>query len=68
MTNMSKTENVIQKENVVQAIIVADTFDDEFVPISDSIPHVKTLIDSIIMIQIYNVISGSSTYFEQAYN
>lgn len=39
---MSKSKEVIQKENVVQAIIVADTFDDEFRPISDTIPHVRT--------------------------
>lgn len=38
---MSKKEKVLQKENVVQAIIVADTFDDEFVPICNTIPHVN---------------------------
>ncbi|CAH1159671.1 unnamed protein product [Phaedon cochleariae] len=35
----SQTKDITRKENVVQAIIVADTFGDEFVPISDTIPH-----------------------------
>lgn len=38
---MSKSKQVMEKENVVQAIVVTDTFNDEFVPISDTIPHVR---------------------------
>lgn len=30
------------QKDVVQAVVVADTFDDNFVPISDSIPLVST--------------------------
>lgn len=40
---MSKSKDIVQKENVVQAILVADTFGDQFVPISDSIPHVSMI-------------------------
>lgn len=40
---MSKTKEVVQNENVIQAVIVADTFDDEFIPISDTIPHVSQI-------------------------
>lgn len=36
-----KTKNIIQKENITQAIIVADTFNDEFLPVSDTIPLVR---------------------------
>lgn len=39
---MSKKNNkVIKNENVIQAIVIADTFGDEFVPISNDIPHVR---------------------------
>lgn len=41
---MSKSKQVVEKENVVQAIVVADTFDDEFVPLSDTTPHVGNVI------------------------
>lgn len=46
---MLKSKEVMDKENVVQAIIVADTFDDEFRPISDTIPHVR---ESIYFIRV----------------
>ncbi|CAG9838374.1 unnamed protein product [Diabrotica balteata] len=36
---MSNKKEIVQKEKTVQAIIVADTFTDEFIPISNSIPH-----------------------------
>ncbi|XP_030765131.1 translation initiation factor eIF-2B subunit epsilon isoform X3 [Sitophilus oryzae] len=35
---MSKLKQSVTKENVVQAILVADTFEDEFVPISNNLP------------------------------
>lgn len=39
---MSKKNNeVIKNENTIQAIVIADTFADEFVPISNDIPHVS---------------------------
>lgn len=38
------SKQVIEKENVVQAIVVADTFDDEFIPLSDTTPHVGNFI------------------------
>ncbi|KAG5897934.1 hypothetical protein JTB14_014048 [Gonioctena quinquepunctata] len=34
----NKSKELVHKENAVQAVVVADTFGDEFVPISDSIP------------------------------
>ncbi|XP_023012406.2 eukaryotic translation initiation factor 2B subunit epsilon isoform X1 [Leptinotarsa decemlineata] len=34
----SKNKEIVCKENAVQAIVVADTFGDEFVPVSDTIP------------------------------
>ncbi|KAJ8975017.1 hypothetical protein NQ317_012455 [Molorchus minor] len=37
----NKKNEIIKKESLVQAIVVDDTFDDEFVPISDDIPHYK---------------------------
>lgn len=65
---MSKTKEVLQKENVVQAVIVADTFDDEFVPFSDSLPHVRNHTDVINMMQKHIVISGSFTNLKQTVN
>ncbi|CAH0560261.1 unnamed protein product [Brassicogethes aeneus] len=35
----NKSKELVQKENAVQAIIVVDTFDDEFLPLSNDIPH-----------------------------
>lgn len=37
-----KNKEVIKNENTVQAIVIADTFGDEFVPISNDIPHVSS--------------------------
>ncbi|CAH2009067.1 unnamed protein product [Acanthoscelides obtectus] len=34
-----KAGQIVHKENAVQAIVVADTFDDEFLPISEEMPH-----------------------------
>lgn len=47
---MSKAKQVIDKENVVQAIVVADTFDDEFIPLSDTTPHVRILKNATILV------------------
>lgn len=44
---MSKKKDVLQKENLVQAILVANSFDDEFSPVSVEIPHVIHFSSSI---------------------
>nr|CAI5869040.1 unnamed protein product [Callosobruchus analis] len=36
---LRKGSQMIHKENVVQAIVVIDTFDDEFLPICKDVPH-----------------------------
>nr|CAH7737641.1 unnamed protein product [Callosobruchus chinensis] len=36
---LRKESQMIHKENVVQAIVVIDTFDDEFLPICEDVPH-----------------------------
>lgn len=41
----SKKGELVRKENAVQAIIVADTFNDEFLPISKDLPHVNLYLD-----------------------
>ncbi|KAF7280796.1 hypothetical protein GWI33_005521 [Rhynchophorus ferrugineus] len=35
---MSKSRNTVAKDNATQAIVIADTFEDEFVPISNDVP------------------------------
>ena len=35
-----KNRDIVTKENAIQAILVADTFEDEFLPISDALPLV----------------------------
>ncbi|CAG9856189.1 unnamed protein product [Phyllotreta striolata] len=36
---MNKTNDLLSKEKVVQSVVIADTFTDEFIPISNDIPH-----------------------------
>lgn len=38
---MSRQKEVIEKENVIQAVLVADDFSDAFIPISEELPLVK---------------------------
>lgn len=38
---MSNKKNIVIKEDVVQAVLIADNFDDEFVPISNDVPLVR---------------------------
>lgn len=38
---MSKSRNTVAKDNATQAIVIADSFDDEFVPISNDMPLVS---------------------------
>lgn len=39
---MIKDKQIMQKENVVQAVVVADDFGDNFLPISDDTPLVSS--------------------------
>lgn len=41
MSKNKKSSEIVQKENVIQAVLVADNFNDNFSPISDEIPVVS---------------------------
>lgn len=38
---MNKQKDIIKKENVVQAVVVADDFSDAFIPITNALPLVS---------------------------
>lgn len=38
---MAHNKNIVSKEDVTQAVLVADSFDDEFVPITNELPLVS---------------------------
>lgn len=41
---MSNKKNIVIQEDVVQAVLIADNFEDEFVPITNDIPLVSAYI------------------------
>lgn len=45
MSKIKKSTDIVQKENVIQAVLVADNFNEYFSPISDEIPMVNYYIN-----------------------
>lgn len=43
---MSKQQEIVQKENVVQAVLIADDFSDAFIPLSNDLPLVKNFLST----------------------
>lgn len=48
---MNKKQQIVQKENVVQAVLIVDDFDEAFVPISNDVPLVDCL--AFVAVNIY---------------
>lgn len=52
---MAFKKSMVTKEDVIQAVLIADNFDDEFVPISNDIPlvSVNNIAIKILLIKKY---------------